>query len=48
LKYTVDLFNVLRTRLSDSNKNIVMASLSTIGALAAAMGPPVEKTSKVI
>ncbi|KAJ1686606.1 hypothetical protein LUZ63_017996 [Rhynchospora breviuscula] len=45
---TIDLFNALRGRLSDSNKNLVMATLSTIGALAAAMGPAVEKTSKGI
>ncbi|KAJ3669122.1 hypothetical protein LUZ60_011072 [Juncus effusus] len=45
---TIDLFMTLRGRLSDSNKNIVMANLSTIGNLASAMGPAVEKASKGI
>jgi hypothetical protein len=42
-----DLFTALRGRLNDSNKNLVMATLSTIGGLASAMGPSVEKSSKV-
>ncbi|KAG0539892.1 hypothetical protein BDA96_03G361300 [Sorghum bicolor] len=45
---TADLFSALRGRLYDSNKNLVMATLSTIGALASAMGPSVEKSSKGI
>ncbi|XP_062207239.1 protein MOR1 [Phragmites australis] len=45
---TVDLFTALRGRLYDSNKNLVMATLSTIGGLASAMGPSVEKSSKGI
>ncbi|XP_062224549.1 protein MOR1-like [Phragmites australis] len=45
---TVDLFTALRGRLYDSNKNLVMATLSTIGCLASAMGPSVEKSSKGI
>ncbi|KQK10308.1 protein MOR1 isoform X2 [Brachypodium distachyon] len=45
---TVDLFSALRGRLNDSNKNLVMATLSTIGGLACAMGPSVEKSSKGI
>uniref|UniRef100_A0A0D9V739 Protein MOR1 n=1 Tax=Leersia perrieri TaxID=77586 RepID=A0A0D9V739_9ORYZ len=45
---TVDLFTALRARLYDSNKNLVMATLSTIGGLASAMGPAVEKASKGI
>ncbi|XP_073114484.1 protein MOR1 isoform X2 [Elaeis guineensis] len=45
---TAELFAALRGRLFDSNKNLVMATLSTIGSLASAMGPPVEKSSKGI
>ncbi|XP_025815163.1 protein MOR1 isoform X3 [Panicum hallii] len=45
---TVELFTALRGRLYDSNKNLVMATLSTIGGLAYAMGPSVEKSSKGI
>ncbi|KAG8078290.1 hypothetical protein GUJ93_ZPchr0007g5646 [Zizania palustris] len=45
---TVDLFTALRARLYDSNKNLVMATLSTIGGLASAMGPAIEKSSKGI
>ncbi|KAK2973970.1 hypothetical protein RJ640_030149 [Escallonia rubra] len=45
---TVELFGALRGRLYDSNKNIVMATLSTIGGVAYAMGPAVEKSSKGI
>ncbi|KAM3352111.1 hypothetical protein ACQJBY_023785 [Aegilops geniculata] len=45
---TVDLFTALRGRLNDSNKNLVMATLSSIGVLASAMGPSVEKSSKGI
>ncbi|XP_073101212.1 protein MOR1-like [Elaeis guineensis] len=45
---TGELFAALRGRLCDSNKNLVMATLSTIGGLASAMGPPVEKSSKGI
>ncbi|KAK1262104.1 Protein MOR1 [Acorus gramineus] len=45
---TVELLGALRGRLYDSNKNLVMATLATIGAIASAMGPPVEKSSKGI
>lgn len=45
---TADLFTALRGRLNDSNKNLVMATLSTIGGLASAMGPSIEKSSKGI
>ncbi|KAL6546635.1 Protein MICROTUBULE ORGANIZATION 1 [Orobanche minor] len=45
---TGELFGALRSRLHDSNKNLIMATLSTIGALASAMGQPVEKSSKGI
>ncbi|KAK2999384.1 hypothetical protein RJ639_023164, partial [Escallonia herrerae] len=45
---TVELFGALRGRLYDSNKNIVMATLSTIGGVAYAMGPAIEKSSKGI
>ena len=43
-----DLFGALKGRLHDSNKNLIIATLSTIGALATAMGQPVEKSSKVL
>ncbi|WVZ68423.1 hypothetical protein U9M48_017361 [Paspalum notatum var. saurae] len=45
---TAELFTALRGRLYDSNKNLVMATLSTIGGLATAMGPSAEKSSKGI
>ncbi|WJX14083.1 Protein MICROTUBULE ORGANIZATION 1, variant 2 [Trifolium repens] len=45
---TGDLFGALRGRLNDSNKNIVMATLTTIGNVASAMGQAVEKSSKGI
>ncbi|RZB44583.1 protein MOR1-like isoform X2 [Glycine soja] len=45
---TGELFGALRGRLVDSNKNIVMASLTTIGNVASAMGQAVEKASKGI
>lgn len=43
---TGDLFGGLRGRLYDSNKNLIMATLTTLGAVASAMGPAVEKSSK--
>ncbi|KAK9267215.1 hypothetical protein L1049_009635 [Liquidambar formosana] len=45
---TVELFGALRGRLYDSNKNLVMATLNTVGSVAYAMGPAVEKSSKGI
>ncbi|KAL5139402.1 Protein MOR1 [Glycine soja] len=45
---TGELFGALRGRLLDSNKNIVMASLTAIGNVASAMGQAVEKASKGI
>ncbi|CAH9141710.1 unnamed protein product [Cuscuta epithymum] len=45
---TGELFGALRGRLYDSNKNLIMSTLSTIGAVASAMGPAVEKSSKGI
>ncbi|KAF6163136.1 hypothetical protein GIB67_025000 [Kingdonia uniflora] len=45
---TVELFGALRGRLNDSNKNLVMATLSVVSGVAAAMGPMVEKSSKGI
>lgn len=42
-----ELFGALRGRLYDSNKNLVMATLTTIGGVASALGPAVEKASKV-
>ena len=37
----------LKARLNDSNKNLVMMTLGTLGVIATAMGPVVEKHSKV-
>ncbi|KAH9313334.1 hypothetical protein KI387_028369 [Taxus chinensis] len=45
---TAELFGALRARLLDSNKNLVMTTLSTLGNIASAMGPAVEKSSKGI
>ncbi|XP_042390738.1 protein MOR1-like isoform X1 [Zingiber officinale] len=45
---TVELFGALKSRLYDSNKNLIMSTLATIGSLASAMGLPVEKSSKGI
>lgn len=45
---TGELFGALRSRLHDSNKNLIMTTLSTIGALASAMGQAIEKSSKGI
>ncbi|KAG0450884.1 hypothetical protein HPP92_026450 [Vanilla planifolia] len=45
---TAELFVALKGRLCDSNKNLVMATLATIGGIASAMGPAVEKSSKGI
>ncbi|GMY38218.1 protein MOR1 isoform X2 [Fagus crenata] len=45
---TAELFGALRGRLCDSNKNLIMATLTTIGSIASAMGPVVEKSSKGI
>ncbi|CAI0546153.1 unnamed protein product [Linum tenue] len=45
---TGDLFGALRGRLFDSNKNLIMAALTTIAGVASAMGPAVEKSSKGI
>ncbi|KAF3432700.1 hypothetical protein FNV43_RR23802 [Rhamnella rubrinervis] len=45
---TVELFGALKGRLYDSNKNLVMATLTTIGNVATAMGAAVEKSSKGI
>lgn len=47
LQLPVELFGALKGRLYDSNKNLIMATLATLGGLASAMGPPVEKCSKV-
>ncbi|KAL5568082.1 hypothetical protein UlMin_024657 [Ulmus minor] len=45
---TAELFGALRGRLYDSNKNLVMQTLTTLGNVALAMGPAVEKSSKGI
>lgn len=37
----------LKARLNDSNKNLVMMTLATLGSIATAMGSVVEKHSKV-
>lgn len=42
-----ELFGALKGRLYDSNKNLIMATLSTIGGVASSMGAAVEKSSKV-
>lgn len=45
---TADLFGALRARLFDTNKNLVTTTLTTIGNIASAMGPAVDKSSKGI
>ncbi|OMO86342.1 CLIP-associated protein [Corchorus capsularis] len=45
---TGELFGALKGRLYDSNKNLIMATLTTLGGVAAALGPAVEKASKGI
>lgn len=45
---TGELFGALKGRLYDSNKNLIMATLSTIGGVAYAVGAAVEKSSKGI
>lgn len=45
---TGELFGALKGRLYDSNKNLVMMSLGTLGNLASAMGPAIDKSSKGI
>lgn len=45
---TGELFVSLRARLFDSNKNLVISTLTAIGNIATAMGPAVEKSSKGI
>ncbi|KAI3709962.1 hypothetical protein L2E82_39732 [Cichorium intybus] len=45
---TAELFGALRARLYDSNKNLIITTLTCISGLASAMGPPVEKSSKGI
>ncbi|XP_062103962.1 protein MOR1-like [Humulus lupulus] len=45
---TTEFFGALRGRLGDSNKNLVMATLTCIGNVACAMSPAVEKASKGI
>ncbi|GJY71753.1 protein MOR1 [Tanacetum coccineum] len=44
---TVELFGALRARLYDSNQNLIMATLTSISGLESAMGPAIEKSSKV-
>ncbi len=38
----------LKARLYDSNKNLVTVTLGTLGFMAAAMGPTIDKHSKVL
>lgn len=42
-----ELFGALKGRLFDTNKNLVISTLSTIGCVASSMGAAVEKSSKV-
>ncbi|KAJ0485165.1 putative armadillo-like helical protein [Helianthus annuus] len=44
---TVELFGALRAQLYDSNKNLITATLTSISALASAMGPVVAKANNV-
>ncbi|GJY71755.1 protein MOR1 [Tanacetum coccineum] len=44
----MELFGALRSRLYDSNKNLIMATLTSINGLESAMGPAIEKSSKGI
>ncbi|GJW35867.1 protein MOR1 [Tanacetum coccineum] len=46
--FKVELFGALRSRLYDSNKNLIMATLTSINGLESAMGPAIEKSSKGI
>lgn len=49
VKYTgYELFNSLKARLSDSNKNLSLQTLEICGALAEAMGSAFEKNLKVL
>ena len=49
VKYTgYELFNSLKARLSDSNKNLSLQALEICGALAEAMGSSFEKNLKTI
>jgi hypothetical protein len=43
-----ELFMALKARLYDSNKNLVTVTLGTLGFMAAAMGPAIDKHSKVL
>ncbi|XP_020521683.1 protein MOR1 isoform X2 [Amborella trichopoda] len=45
---TAELFGALRGRLYDTNKNLVILTLGTIGNIASAMGSAVDKASKGI
>ncbi|KAI5081631.1 hypothetical protein GOP47_0001374 [Adiantum capillus-veneris] len=45
---TGEMFASLKGRLCDSNKNLVMMTLTTLGNLACAMGPSIDKSSKGI
>lgn len=42
-----DLFGALKGRLNDSNKNLVVSTLTVLASLAAALGPGADKTNKV-
>ena len=43
-----ELMPALRARLADTNKNLIATSLSTLGLLSRAMGPSVDKYTKLI
>ena len=42
-----ELITALRGRLNDSNKNLIILALSTLANVALAMGPPVDRQSRV-
>ena len=43
-----EMFGALKGRLTDPNKNLIVLTMTTIGALATAMGPAVDKASRGI
>lgn len=43
-----EMFGALKGRLTDPNKNLIVLTMTTIAALATAMGPAVDKASRGI
>ena len=43
-----EILNVVKARLADSNKNLVVSALGIMGGIATAMGKPIEKQYKFI